>query len=104
MDYKHDRFLDELKKHISLFIQLESNKRSMITVTNIALSKDFKKATFFVTVFPETGETAALDFLHRNQKTARGYLKTHSKLSRLPFIEFALDKGEKSRQRLDMLS
>lgn len=104
MEHKYERFLDEIKKHISFFIQRESNKKSMITITNINLSKDFKKAIFFVTVFPESGEVAALDFLQRNQREARQYLKESSKLSRIPFVQFELDKGEKSRQRLDELS
>lgn len=104
MDHRHERIVDELKKQITAFIQKESNRQSMITVTNIYLSKDFKKADFFVTVFPEAGEVAAMDFLERNQRHARAYIKNNSKLARLPFITFKLDNGEKSRQRLDEIS
>ncbi|MCB9806213.1 ribosome-binding factor A [Candidatus Nomurabacteria bacterium] len=104
IEYKREKMMDELKKYISQFIQTESNKTSMITVTNIDLSKDLKKARFFVTVFPENEEVAALDFLERNQKNAKEYLKEKSKLSRIPFVTFHLDNGEKSRQHLDEIS
>lgn len=104
MNFKREKIEDELKKHIGKFIQIESNKNSMITITNLNLSKDFKSVTFFVTVFPENKEEAAMDFLHRNQKNAKIYLKENSKLSRIPFITFLLDKGEKSRQHLDEIA
>lgn len=104
MEYKHEKMIDEVRKYACDFIQRESNYNSMITVTNVLVSKDFKNATFFVTVFPETQEKAALDFLKRNRGEVKAHIKKHSRLSRLPHIEFELDNGEKSRQRLDEIS
>jgi len=95
---------DEIRKFASAFIQKESNYKSMITITNVIPTKDFKKVTFFVTVFPENQENAGIDFLMRNRKSLKDYLKKYSRMSRIPQVEFALDGGEKSRQRIDDIS
>lgn len=104
MDHRSEKISHNIKELISAFVEENSNRLSMITVTNIYLSPDFKKATIFVTVFPEQGETAALDFLKRQRSDARDYLKKHSRLARLPFLDFEIDKGEKARQRIDEIS
>jgi len=100
---KTEKMLEEMKKFVCEFIQKESNYDSMITVTSASMSADFKKAIFFVTVLPETKENAALDFLKRNVREVKHLIKTKSRLSKLPQIEFQLDGGEKSRQRIDKI-
>lgn len=101
---KEEKILEEMRKFVAEYIQRESNYNSMITVTHSHMSGDFKKATFFVTVLPETQENAALDFLKRNRKNVKQLIKSKSKLSRLPQVDFEIDKGEKVRQRLDTIS
>ena len=93
-----------MREAIAGFIETESNRDSMITITNLSLSPDFKRMTVFVTVFPEHKENAALDFINRKKSDARNFLKKNGRLSRIPHIEFELDKGEKARQRLDEIS
>lgn len=101
--YKNERAAEEVKKIASDFINTESNHQSLITVTNISTSKDFKKVTIFVTVFPEQKENAALDFLKRQRSEFKHYVKKNSRLSRIPQFDFEIDGGEKSRQRVDEL-
>ena len=86
------------------FIQRESNNNSMITATGVAISPDFQKATVFVTVFPEDKEIPAMEFLRRNLHEFRDYMKTKTRLQRLPWFDFELDAGEKKRQRIDEIS
>lgn len=100
---KTERMIDEMKKLVCEFIQRESNYDSMITVTNASMSSDFKKAVFFVTVLPETKENAAIDFLKRNIREVKHLIKTKSRLSKIPQIDFQLDGGEKSRQKIDKI-
>ena len=104
MEHRSEKISNNIKELLGAFIEENSNRKSMITITNIYLTSDFKRATLFVTVFPEHAETAALDFLKRQRSEAREYLKKHTRLARIPFLDFAVDAGEKARQRIDDIS
>lgn len=104
MEHRNDKAKEVVREAIASFIETESNRNSMITVTSMDASPDFKRVTIFVTVFPEHAETAALDFLKRQRSEAREYLKKHTRLARIPFLDFAVDAGEKARQRIDDIS
>lgn len=92
---------DELAHAAGLFIARESNRESLITVTRADLSPDFKNATIFLSVLPVSQEERALDFLKRQRSEFRVYMKKHLKLKTLPFVDFAIDFGEKNRQDVD---
>ncbi|OHA99891.1 MAG: hypothetical protein A3H52_00510 [Candidatus Zambryskibacteria bacterium RIFCSPLOWO2_02_FULL_39_26] len=85
------------------FLSLNSNKSSLLTVTNVELTKDEKRATIFFTVFPENFEKTALEFAKRKRSEFKEFIKEESKLGRIPFLDFAIDSGEKNRQRIDSL-
>ncbi len=94
----------ELIQHTAAeFLGAEANKSPLITVTNTRLSTNGKEATILVTVFPESGEQAALFFLKRKRGEMREYLKSRARIGRLPSIDFAIDRGEKHRQHIDTL-
>ena len=103
-EHKLEGLKDVIRTTVATFIEAESNKQSLITITNVDLTRDFKTATLFVTVFPEHKEQAAIDFLHRKGTEVRNQLKKHTRLPVIPHVDFEIDKGEKSRQRLDELS
>ena len=102
-NFKNRKAEKIILKKASEFIQKESNRQSLITVTNISTSKDFQNATIFVTVFPEHKEEAGIDFLKRNQKEFKNYIKKETRLNKIPHFEFQIDSGEKSRQRIEEL-
>ena len=104
MEHRREKAENLIKEAVAEFIEYNSNRLSMITITDIKLTSDFKRADIFVTVFPEDQENAGLDFLKRQRSEAREYLKKHSRLSRIPHIDFSIDKGEKARQRIDFIS
>lgn len=104
MEHRHERVKEKMREALSTFIEQESNRQSLITITNLDLSPDFKRVTVFVTVFPEDAEAVALDFLKRQRSDARTYLKKNSRLARIPHIDFEIDGGEKARQRIDEIS
>jgi ribosome-binding factor A len=85
------------------FVNLQSNKTSLITITNTELTKTLDKVTFFVSVFPESAEGPAIGFLMRKRGDCKQYIKSKLKTNRIPHVEFALDTGEKNRQRVDEL-
>ena len=85
------------------FVSRESNRTSLITVTSVFLSSDLSKTTVFITVFPETAEQEALDFLKRKKGELRAYAQERVKMRRIPLFDFEIDVGEKNRQQIDTL-
>jgi len=92
-----------LKKLAADFLQEESSGKSMITVTNCIVSDNMKTAEILLTILPEEEEVSALNFAKRKRKDFKKYIKSNARLKYIPFIDFEIDKGEKSRQRIDEL-
>jgi ribosome-binding factor A len=103
-NYRKQQLAEVLRESVSEFIKQETNNQSLITITNVVLGNDFKTVTLFVTVFPEHKENAAIDFLKRQRSEVRAHLKKMTRIPRIPHIDFAIDTGEKSRQRIDEIS
>lgn len=101
---RSEQFNESIAHHAALFLARESNRESLITVTRSELSSDFKHTTIYLSVLPEAQEEKALAFAKRMRTEFRQYLREKAKLHPLPTIEFELDLGEKSRQRVDELT
>lgn len=86
------------------FFNRESSGASLITVTGSRLSPDGKYVTIFFTVLPEHKEPAALDFAKRRRGEFKEYVMNHAKIGRIPFFDFAIDEGEKNRQKIERLA
>ncbi len=102
---REEKMMDVIKELAAKFLERESNRTSLITVTNAQLSNDKKKVTIFMTVFPDTNqEKAVIDFANRKKREFYNFIISNSRISHLPSIIFAIDEGEKARQRIDDLS
>lgn len=101
---KQGRFEEIIRDLAARFLSLESNRTSLITVTKIETNQQGSTATVFFTVLPENQEEAALDFAKRQRGQFREFVKEHGRLMRIPFFDFAIDHGEKSRQKIDALT
>ncbi len=95
---------EQLTQHAATYIAMEAGRESLITPTRTDLSPDRKNATIYVSVFPDTADRIAVEFLMRHKDLFRKYLKETARLGVLPYIKFELDYGERNRQRLDELS
>lgn len=100
---KHDRLISALTTAAAEFFNLHSSKVSMITITGCELSRDSRKVTFLISVYPTDKEDAALDFAKRNRSQLREYLMTHIKSRSIPRVDVTIDEGEKNRLRIDEL-
>ena len=101
--YKDEKTAALIKNLAADFLQRESSGASLITVTRVALSNKGRTADIFFTVYPENKERAATEFTGRKAAEFQEYVKSHAKMRVVPFFRFGIDKGEKNRQRLDML-
>lgn len=94
---------DLLRQLAAEFLNRESNRASLITVTDVNLTKDARSAIILISVFPEDKSKGALDFVKRKRKGLSDYIKKHGKLKRIPRFDFDIDYGEQNRQHIDTL-
>lgn len=104
MTLRQDKIRENIKNITAQFLEAESNRTSLITVTGSNVSSDLKKATVFISVLPDSEEEAVLNFVKRKRKDLRHYLQNKLKMRSIPFLDFEIDYGEKNRRRIDELS
>lgn len=98
---KHERYQEIIRDLAARFLSMESNRTSLITVTQVRAAEQSNAATIFFTVFPENQEAAALDFAKRKRAEFRDFVKDNARLMKIPFFDFEIDRGEKARQKID---
>jgi len=96
-----DSLTKQLMRHAAVFYERESNRTSLITITNCMISPDSKKATIFISVLPESGEEQAVEFMNRRTQDLRDYLKKNLKTKIIPYVTIEIDRGEKNRWAVD---
>lgn len=101
---KNEKIREAIRHAAAEFMAERSNRTSLITVTGVQLSPKRDKAAILITVLPEDKEKEALAFAARTGGALRDFLGKRVSLQHLPFISFALDVGEKNRQKIDELS
>lgn len=104
MSYRNDKIKSLAIRLSAEFLARESGGQSLITVTNAQLSKSGKYVTILFTVYPPEKEAAALDFAKRQLTEFRDFFAKNSKVGNLPFFDFAIDEGEKNRQKIELLA
>ncbi len=101
---REEKIEEVLRNAAAEFLQRESNRLSLITVTRVIMFDKLTKATVLMTVLPENRQDEAVEFAQRNRQDFKEYLKKHTRLQRLPSVNFQIDFGEKNRQRIDEIS
>jgi len=97
--------VEEALAHFAMdFLARESSVKALITVTHATVAPTFKHVTVYFTVLPVAMEKDALKFAKRSRTDFRAYVKKHSLLHPIPVVDFAIDLGEKNRQRIDELT
>ncbi|MDZ7725996.1 MAG: ribosome-binding factor A [Candidatus Campbellbacteria bacterium] len=104
MTIRQKKVAELIHKLAAEYVSREANSLSMITVTGADISRDLVNAKVFFTVLPEDKEESASEFLERKKYDFREYVRKSTSLKILPKIDFALDLGEKNRQRIEELS
>jgi len=103
MSQRDEKLSEEIRKLAAEYFSRESNRTSLITVTNVEILSHGSRARILMTVMPETQEAAVLDFTHRQLSDLKAYIHENSRIARLPFFEVGIDVGEKNRQRIEQI-
>jgi len=103
MNQRNQKVANRIKELAAEFLNRENNKTSLITVIDASCSPDLKRATIFITVLPTEKEKVALEFVKRKLGELREFLKKNLPIKIIPFLDAAIDLGEKNRQKIDEL-
>jgi ribosome-binding factor A len=103
MNQRNEKVANNIKELAAQFLSRENNRTSLITVTACTTSPDLKRATILITVLPTIKENDALNFIKRNLGELREFLKKNMPIKIIPFLDVAIDQGEKNRQKIDEL-
>jgi len=98
-----EKVAKQIKELAAVFLGRENNRTSLINVTAAACSPDLKRATIYITVLPDSKQNTALQFAKRKRGELREFLKKNLQIKTIPFIDIAIDLGEKNRQKIDEL-
>ena len=93
-----------IREVVSEYINRETNKTSLITVTRVDVAPNLSKCDIYVSIFPESAEESAFNFLKRKRAEVKDTVKKKMNLRRIPFIDFKIDVGEKNRQKIEKIS
>lgn len=102
-NHKEEKIADLMKSLAADFLQKESNRTALITVTRVIMSDNLKSAKILFTVLPEEKEEQALQFAKRQIRDFRDFVKEKARIRTIPFFSFEIDLGEKNRQKIDAL-
>jgi ribosome-binding factor A len=100
---RNEKVANRIKELSAEFLAREGNRTSLINVIHADCSPDMKRATIFITVLPIDKEKTALEFAKRKRGELRQFLKKNMPVKTIPFIDIAIDLGEKNRQKIDEL-
>ncbi|MDD4988812.1 MAG: ribosome-binding factor A [Candidatus Pacebacteria bacterium] len=103
-EFRDEKIIAIIKEAGAQFLAQESTRASLLTVTKVDLSTDGKRAIIYFTAFPTDKEETALLFAKRKRKDFQEFMREKTSLGRMPLFDFAIDEGEKNRQKIDSLS
>jgi len=101
---RHNQVEESVAHLAGEFLARESSVKALITVTHADMTDNYTQATVYFSVLPATHEEEALKFAKRARSDFRDYIRKNSKLYPTPTVDFAIDYGEKNRQRVDELT
>jgi ribosome-binding factor A len=103
-ELKENKKKEILRELAADFFSRESNRTSLITITDVDLNSRAKKATILISVLPVDKEQNAVEFIHRRLGDFRQYVMDNSRIAFVPFFDVKIDIGEKNRQRIDEIA
>lgn len=86
-----DKILSALVHTAAEFINRESNRQSLITVTRATLDDRGLEASIYISVFPDEKAHTALDFLNRNVDDFKRFVRSRLKMRDIPHYRFIQD-------------
>ena len=100
---RSEKIQEAIKEAAARFIERESNKTALITITRVELNDRGRSAMIYLSVMPESGEDSALNFLKRKRAEMREAIKNSLNIRTIPFIDVQIDSGQKALHTIEAL-
>ena len=81
---------------VAEFLARESNRTSLITATDIQLTRDKRCATISLSVLPDTESAKAVAFANRKAPGLYDFIRSRVRLRTIPRVRFVSESKEKS--------
>ncbi len=94
---------EQLKEVLARFIERESNKTALITITHVELGDKGRTAMLYISVMPEDGEDSAINFLKRKRKEMHDLIRKQLNMKTIPFLDVSIDSGQKALHNIEAL-
>jgi len=104
MTQKTEKIKEIIRELAAAYFSRESNRQSLVTITDVQMHSRGSRATILITVLPVDKEADALEFVHRHLGHFKEYVTENSRIARVPFFDVKIDTGEKNRQRIDAIA
>lgn len=92
-----------IKESAAAFIERESNKTALISVTRVELADRGRSAMIYISVLPESGEDSAINFLKRKRADMRDAVKAQLNTRTIPLLDVQIDTGLKALHTIETL-
>lgn len=86
-----EKILSALAHTAAEYINRESNRQSLITVTRVDMDERGHEALIFISVFPDDKAYTALDFLNRNADEFKQFVRSRLRMKDIPRYRFLQD-------------
>lgn len=100
---RSEKIATHIKEIASTFIERESNKSALISITRVEMMDRDRSAMIYISVLPESGELSALNFLKRKRADMRDAIKERLRVRTIPFIDVQIDSGQKALHNIEAL-
>ena len=87
----NEKVISALTHTAAEYINRESNRQSLITVTKVTVDDRGREACIYISIYPDNKAHAALDFLNRNADEFKRYVHAHVKMRSIPRYRFLQD-------------
>ena len=102
-NHRDEKITARIRELAATFIEKEGGISSLITVTGVEMAPDGRNAKILITALPVDKEQAAYGFVKRNLGEMRIFIMKQLKIHPIPYLDVAIDLGEKNRQKIDEL-
>lgn len=103
MKFRDEKVESAIMRLSAEFIRREAGPASLITVTGVHFEDRANRAKIMITVLPNEAEKRALEFLNRQRGELADFIRDNIRMRSVPLLSFAIDLGERNRQRIDEL-
>jgi len=103
MKFRDEKIVSAITQLSAEFIRRVAGPSSLITVTGVHFEDRANRAKIMISVLPDSAQDKALAFLTRQRGELAEHIRNNIRMRSVPLLSFAIDVGEKNRQRIDEL-